>query len=172
MIRFLGIVLIIGATLWFGAYFAMREKYRLQELEELERGLLYMQGQISYLSAPLAEALEGVSWKMEGQIGGIFQKAAEKLRGRQVESAEVAWIEVWQEAGEQTFLSQEDKAAVLLLGKSLGYLDKTQQESSIRLLLRYIEEARQQGRTRLEKNGKLYYGLGCLSGLLMVVILL
>ena len=75
-------------------------------------------------------------------------------------------------AGEQTFLSQEDKAAVLLLGKSLGYLDKTQQESSIRLLLRYIEEARQQGRTRLEKNGKLYYGLGCLSGLLMVVILL
>ena len=61
MIRFLGVVLIMGATLWFGAYFAMKEKYRLQELEEMERALLYLQGQIEYLSAPLAEALESVS---------------------------------------------------------------------------------------------------------------
>jgi len=34
MMRLLGSVLVLGATLWFGAYFAAKEKYRLQELAE------------------------------------------------------------------------------------------------------------------------------------------
>ena len=77
-----GILLIMGASLWFGLYFAMKEKYRLQELEELERGIYYLQGQIQYLSSPLAEALESVGWRTGGQVGSIFQKAAEKMAAR------------------------------------------------------------------------------------------
>lgn len=172
MIRLLGSVLIMGATLWCGAYFAMKEKYRLQELEELQRALLYLQGQIGYLSAPLAEALESVSRKMGGQLGGIFQKAAEQLAARQGETAEEIWQKIWREEAVHTFLTMEDLDALLVFGRSLGYLDKTQQENSIRLLLRYIEDALAQGRKRLEKNGRLYYGMGCLSGLLIVVTLL
>ena len=58
MMRLLGSVLVLGATLWFGAYFAAKEKYRLQELAELERAILLLQSQIAYLSAPLTEVLE------------------------------------------------------------------------------------------------------------------
>ena len=162
----------MGATLWFGVYFAMREKYRLQELEELERGMIYLQGQISYLSAPLAEALGNVSWKINGPLGALFQQIAEKLEERQGESAEKIWQEIWEKGKEMLFLSSEDLDAVFLFGRSLGYLDKAQQENSIQLLLRYIENALEQGRKRLEKNGRLYYGMGCLSGLLVVVTLL
>lgn len=172
MIRLFGILLVMGATLWFGAYFAMKEKYRLRELEELERALIYLQGQIGYLSAPLAEALESVSRKMNGKLGCIFQKAAEQLAAREGETAEEIWQKTWREEGRHTFLMMEDLDALLAFGRSLGYLDKTQQENSIRLLLRYIEDALAQGRKRLEKNGRLYYGMGCLSGLLIVVTLL
>ena len=49
MMRLLGSVLVLGATLWFGAYFAAKEKYRLQELAELERAILLLQSQIAYL---------------------------------------------------------------------------------------------------------------------------
>ena len=59
MMRLLGSVLVLGATLWFGAYFAAKEKYRLQELAELERAILLLQSKIAYLSAPLTEVLEG-----------------------------------------------------------------------------------------------------------------
>ena len=76
MIRLAGIVLVLGATLWFGAYFAAKEKYRLKELEELERGILLLESQIQYLSAPLPEVLESISWKTGGIIGEIFQEAA------------------------------------------------------------------------------------------------
>lgn len=172
MIRILGIVLTMGATLWFGAYFAMKEKYRLQELEELERALIYLQGQIGYLSAPLAEAMESICWKTEGQLGLIFQQVAEKLSERQGETAEEIWQKVWTEEISHTFLTGVDLDAILLFGKSLGYLDKVQQENSIQLLLRYIENALSKGRKTLEKNGRLYYGIGGISGLLIVVTLL
>lgn len=170
--RILGSIFILGASLWFGAYFAMKEKYRLQELEELERGILYLQGQIQYLSAPLAEALESVGWKTGEQVGRIFQLAAGKMAERQAETAEQVWQEVWQREAAHTFFNREDMEAVLFFGRSLGYLDKAQQENSIRLLLRYIESALAQGRKRLEKNGRLYCGVSGLSGLLIVVTLL
>lgn len=172
MIRAAGIILVMGASFWFGAYFALKEKYRLQELEELEKGILYLQGQIRHLSAPLAEAMEDVSWRINGQLGRIFQKAAEKLKKQKEISAEVAWQKIWQEEAVHTFLSAEDLDAVFSFGRSLGYLDKVQQENSIRLFLRYIEDALTQGRKRLEKNGRLYYGMGGLAGLLIVVTLL
>ena len=172
MMQILGSILILGASLWLGISFALKEKYRLEELEELERGLLYLQGQIQYLSAPLAEALENVGWRTGGQVSWIFQQAAAKMKERQVETADQVWQEVWKTEGVHTFFTGEDLDAVLLFGRSLGYLDKTQQENSIRLLLRYIDGALTRGRKRLEKNGRLYCGVSGLSGLLIVVTLL
>ena len=170
--QILGSILILGASLWLGISFALKEKYRLEELEELERGLLYLQGQIQYLSAPLAEALENVGWRAGGQVGQIFLQAAAKMKEWQVETAEQVWQEVWKTEAVHTFFTGEDLDAVLLFGRSLGYLDKTQQENSIRLLLRYIDGALTRGRKRLEKNGRLYCGVSGLSGLLIVVTLL
>ena len=170
--RILGSILVLGASLWFGISFALKEKYRLEELEELERGLLYLQGQIQYLSAPLAEALENVGWRAGGQVGRIFQQAAGKMAERRAETAEQVWQEVWKTEAVHTFFTGEDLDVVLLFGRSLGYLDKTQQENSIHLLLRYIDGALAKGRKRLEKNGRLYCGVSGLSGLLIVVTLL
>ena len=172
MIHLLGVLFIMGASLWFGAYFAGKEKYRLRELEEMERGMVYLEGQITYLSAPLSEAMEGVSWRMEGEIGAIFRQVAEALAARQGETAEEIWRQVWTEAFPRTFLRDEDQRNILSFGHSLGYLDRVQQEKSIGLLLRAIEGELSVGRQRLEKNGRLYYGVSALVGLLVVVSLL
>ena len=40
----------------------------------------------------------------------------------------------------------------MVLSGNLGYLDKAQQEGSICLLLRYLEQALSQGRKRLRKT--------------------
>lgn len=172
MIRLAGILLIMGTALWFGAYFAAKERYRLKELEELERGILLLKSQIQYLSAPLPEVLEGISWKTDGVIGESFQEAAERMAKRDGATAEEIWQEVWKKQAVHTFFTKDDLDAVLLFGRTLGYLDKEQQGGSIQLLLRYIANALEQGKKRLEKNGRLYYGMGALGGLLIVVTLL
>lgn len=105
-------------------------------------------------------------------IGEIFAQAAAVMAERERASAEEIWTEAWSKKRNQIFLTAEDLDMVLSFGKTLGYLDKAQQEGSICLLLRYLEEALAQGRKRLEKNGRLYYGIGGLSGLLIIVTLL
>ena len=112
-----------------------------------------------------------MGWKTEGMIGEIFQKTAENLAEHQGDSAEEVWRKVWQEEKGHTFLIAEDMDVLLQFGRSLGYLDKAQQENSINLFLRYVELALEQGRKRQEKNGRLYYGMGGLCGLLVVVTL-
>ena len=87
-------------------------------------------------------------------------------------SAEEIWADVWKAGQKETFFRQEDMDALLLFGKTLGFLDKEQQKNSIRLFLRYLESAQEQGRRRLDKNGRLYYGMGVLSGLMLVTVLL
>lgn len=172
ILRMAGISLIMGSALWAGAYFAARETYRLRDLGEMERGVLLLEGQIAYLSAPLPEALESISWKMEGEIGEAFRQAAERMARRDGSSAEGIWKEIWQAKQGETYFRQDDMDALLLFGKTLGFLDKEQQKSSIRLFLRYLESAQEQGRRRLDKNGRLYYGMGVLGGLLLVMVLL
>lgn len=170
--RIAGALLVMGSTVWTGIFFAAREKYRLGELEKMEHGILLLEGQITYLSAPLPEVLESVSWKIDGVIGKAFRQAAERMACREGISAETIWEEIWQEKREETYLCQEDMDALFLFGKTLGYLDKDQQKNSIRLFLRYLESAQEKGRKRLDKNGRLYYGIGVLSGLLLVTVLL
>lgn len=170
--RLIGVGLILGAALWFGAYFAAQEKYRLQELETLRRCIHLLQSQIAYLAAPLPEALESVGQKTDGTIALIFSEAAARMAARTGETAEELWAAVWQAHLAQTYLTAADHNAVLQFGKTLGYLDRAQQEGSIRLFAAYLTEEWTQGKKRLEKNGRLYYGVSGLCGLLLVVTLL
>lgn len=172
LFRIAGALLVIGSTVWTGVFFAAKEKYRLKELEKMEQGILLLEGQITYLSAPLPEVLESVGWKTDGAVGDAFRQAAGRMARREGISAEAIWKEIWQEKQKETYLRPEDMDALFLFGKTLGYLDKEQQKNSIRLFLRYLEGAQEKGRRRLDKNGRLYYGIGVLSGLLLVTVLL
>ena len=172
MVRIVGALLVLGAAVYSGACFAQRERYRLQELQELERASIALQGQISYLAMPLPELMESIGQKAQGALREIFLETAFRMRERAGESAEGIWSAVWEKRKGETFLTAQDVEAVLLFGKTLGYADREQQAGSILLFRRYLEETMAQGKRRLEKNGRLYYSISGLSGLLLIVTLL
>ena len=172
MIQIVGALLVLGAAVYFSACFAERERYRLQELKELERASVALEGQISYLAMPLPELMESIGEKAQGALQGIFLETALLMRERTGGSAEGIWSDVWERRKAETFLTKQDLEAVLLFGKTLGCADREQQAGNILLFRRYLEEAAAQGKKRLEKNGRLYYSIGGLSGLLLIVMLL
>lgn len=155
-----------------GTFLCLREKYRLQDIQMLQRAVLLLKGEISYLSAPLAEALESVSYKISGEIGDVLQKVSKQLQQREEQTAEEIWITVWQREAKRMYLSVEDIQIILEFGKTLGYLDKQQQESSMQRLLFDLEQIEKRVTQRLQQNGKLYYSMGILCGLLLIVVLL
>ncbi len=168
----MGIVIIVLCTTLTGAYFALRERYRLQDLQELERAVLLLENHISYLGEPLPEILESISYKISGIVGMILQQTAKEMEQRQEETADAIWERVWRAYLPKTYFTGEDFRAVLSFGRTLGFLDKAQQKGSTELFLREIRDAEKRLDRRLEKNGKLYYGIGVLSGVLLAVVLL
>lgn len=154
-----------------GAFLCLREKYRLQDIQMLQRAILLLQGEIGYLSAPLAEALENVSYKISGEIGNVLEKVSRQLAQREEQTAEEIWNTVWQREAKSMYLTAEDVQMVLEFGKTLGYLDKQQQENSMQRLLFDLGQMEKRITQRLQKNGKLYYRMGILCGLLLIVVL-
>lgn len=172
ILQVIGACLIVVATTLIGFSFGARDKYRLKELEEIERGILLMKNQISYLGTPLGELLEQISWKVVGVIGIIFQKIALRMKQREGNSAEEIWQSEWLEMEKKTYLSTTDLDELIAFGRTLGFLEKEQQEGGMDLLLHYLRGEEERIKKRLEKNGRLYYSMGILSGLLLVITLL
>ena len=168
----MGIIIILLCSTLLGAYFALRERYRLQDLQELERAILLLENHILYLGEPLPEVLESISYKTAGNVGMILQETAQEMRERQEETADIIWEQVWQNFLPKTYFSREDYSNILSFGRTLGFLDKIQQKGSIELFLGEIRDAEKKLRKKLEKNGKLYYSMGVLGGILLAVVLL
>lgn len=171
-LRIIGITLILVCTTLMGAYFALRERYRLQDLQELERAVLLLENHILYLGEPLPEVLESISYKTFGNVGMILQEIAQEMGRRQEETADMIWERVWKRFLPKTYFSGEDYTMILSFGRTLGFLGKSQQKGSTELFLHEIRDAEQKLNKKLEKNGKLYYGMGMLGGILLAVVLL
>lgn len=172
VIQGIGAFMIISATTLVGFAFAAKEKYRRKELGEIERGILLMKNQISYLGTPLGELLGQISWKTEGVAGLAFQEIANRMEERQGNSAEEIWESTWVEVGKKSYLTAVDLEELTAFGRTLGFLEKEQQEGSMDMLLHYLREMQEKISKRLDKNGRLYYSMGVLSGLLLVITLL
>jgi len=172
LIQGIGAILILAATTLCGFAFAAKEKYRLKDLEEIERGILLMKNQISYLGTPLTELLEQISWKTEGITGLAFQEISRQMEERRGDSAEEIWEGTWLKIGKKSYLTAVDLEELVSFGRTLGFIEKEQREGSMDMLLHYLREKQEGIKKRLEKNGRLYYSMGVLSGLLLVITLL
>ena len=171
-IQVIGSVLIIVATTMVGISFQIKENYRKQELERLERALLLMKNQITYFASPMAEIFQQIGWKTEGVIGFAFHNIGKDMETRQGCSAEDIWKKGWDSIIKESYFTAHDFEEILSFGKTLDFLDRQQQEGSVDMLLGYIRKRQEEIEKRLHKNGKLYYSMGVLSGLLLVVTLL
>lgn len=171
-IQAVGMILILMTTTLSGAFFVLRERYRLADLKELERAVLLLEGSLSYLSEPLPDLFYTISCKTGGMVGLLFQEAAAEMAERTKETAEEIWERVWRKHLPKTYFSAGDYEAILHFGQTLGFLDQKQQVCSAELLLGYLREEQSRLQKKLDKNGRLYYGIGMLGGVLLVIVLL
>ncbi len=168
----LGMVLVMVATTLTGMGFYLKEKYRLQDLKTLEQAILQMQQQIAYMALPLPDVLECVSLQIMGQIGCILKEIANKMKQHSQETAEEIWESVWLSYAKKTYFAAEDFEMILQFGKTWGGWDKQKQQNNMSYFLRELEQKQTMLRKKIEKNGKMYCGMGILSGLLLIVVLL
>ena len=123
MIKIIGCFIILAASTVGGFVYAEKFKNRVKELNEIERAIYQLQGEIEYTHTPLPEALQNVAKKSKAPIDMLFDKASKLLYSNEVESVFDAFNKVFKESTATLNINLEDRNVVLDLAKSLGESD-------------------------------------------------
>lgn len=172
MIQLLGGGFVILATTVYAHSLIVKEKFRLEDLKEVERGILLLQNQVRYIGSPLGEILYSIGLQMKGAVGRIFSEIGRDMEERNGESGGDIWERIWMENGRYTYLTGIDLEEIISFGKNISFLERNSKESGLDLLLFSIRNIQEEISDKFKKNQKVYYSLGILSGLLLVVILI
>lgn len=171
MVRIAGIVIVLLGTTAFGIYKSCVYVNRLNNLYEIKKVFLYIQGEIRYMNTPMPEVLDGAAMRVKGQLNRFFRHVAGELNQRNRKEFREIWEETIRQELSGEVMEKEALSELCQVGGQLGCLDLKAQEKAIDYFLQkweFIIEKR-----RKEKDGrlKLYYACGIMGGLLMVIIL-
>lgn len=172
MLKLVGVFVVLLGSTALGIYKSSQYVSRLNNLYEIKKAFLYIQGEIRYMNTPMAETMEAVAGRMKGSLRKFFHDTAIELEKRDA----IAFSRVWDVSVKKNIskdiLEKEAVDELLGIGSQLGCLDLKAQERVIDYFLEKWEiliERRQK-----EKNNrlKLYYMCGIMGGLLTVIILI
>lgn len=170
ILRIVGSLFIIGSTMLGGFYFAHLDAFRISDLLEMKKALAILKQEVMFLHATLPEAFANISKHTNKPINTIFMRMEELMLERH--PLEYIWETALSEKSQKTYFTKEDTEQFLSFGKTLGYLDKQMQLSSIELLKEYIDNTIEALNKTRYKNKKMFQSLGVLSGVLIVIILI
>ena len=78
-IKFLVMIFVLLGSFGIGIFYRIRYGKRLDNMQDCERALLILQGEMEYGHTPLMEACEEVSVRIGGIVGSFFAQIAKKL---------------------------------------------------------------------------------------------
>ena len=137
---------------------------RINRLEQIQKMLILLKGEISYSNNSVQEALENISEMIEGKVGEFVTKVQESFKKSEIPLS-VAWsLGVDNIFDKKSSLKSEDKNSLKDFGRGLGITDR-QTQSQIQLTIKELKE---------EKNEKckLYRMLGITCGAFLGIVLI
>ena len=136
MIKFVGIILLLGASFAAGRVLAYQIKQRVNELIYIKKLMLMFRGELDYRNAMLPEAFRAVAAKAREPYKKLFLELASSTEENYTMTMSGLFAEKVDKILEgNTFLKKEDLARFKELGDTLGYQNQKMQLSNIDLYL-------------------------------------
>ncbi|RJX18885.1 MAG: stage III sporulation protein AB [Ammonifex sp.] len=157
-----------GAT---GAEIGRLYSRRPREIKALMGALLLLQTQISYVAAPLGEALSVVALRADPKVEAFFSHAAGYLNASCGLTAAEAWDKAVAEVFPDSSLREEDLDVLRDLSAALGNSDREDQALHISLALERLKALAVAAEEDARRFVRLYRFLGFGAGLCLIVLL-
>jgi len=121
---------------------------RINRLEQIQKMLILLKGEISYSNNSVQEALENISEMIEGKVGEFVAKVQESFKKSEMPLS-VAWsLGVDNIFDKKSSLKSEDKNSLKDFGRGLGITDRQTQinniekyQSQIQLTITELQDA-------------------------------
>lgn len=170
-IKWCGSILIIVGSVCVGIWYRMQYFQRLHTIQEMQRGISLLKGEIQYGRAPLPEACLSVSFRIQGSSQNFFRTLSERLQ-RGGGTVDKIWQETMMEMFEQRQISTRDWEELLRLGNTLGYLDVDLQVRTLELCMTRLEESISCYERERKNQTRLYPLVGTFGGFLLCLVLI
>lgn len=172
MIKWIGAAMILFAGTAYGFARASRYARRPKELRQLASALLTLESEIVYGVTPLPVAMRRVASAAGQPIAQLFQEAAARMQGRDVErTAGDCWAEAVNAVWPTLTLQASEQASLLALSPTLGLTDRDDQAKHLRLAVAQLRAEEETAREEQQRYGTMWRSLGALSAVLVVILM-
>ena len=172
MIKIIGCAVILGASTMAGFIYSERLKYRVFQLNEVQRAVHQIQNEITYVHALLPDAFKSVAHKSKEPIKELFNKTSELLSDNECENVYEAMNSAINFINGKLYLNSDDINVILDLSKTLGESDIEGQNSMFSLTIENLKKQIKISEEFMNKNIKMYRYLGFSFGAMLVIALI
>jgi len=172
ILRLFGALIVCACSALIGMYFAYRETFRINDLNEMKRALLILRSEIEFAVNMLPSAFLNISQRTNPPVNEFFKKCGNLLNETEGHSAAYVWNEQTEILLKNGYFADEDIACFVQFGLTLGYLDVGMQLSGIDMTLLYLDGKVSELSKNCLKSQKMYRSLGVIGGILITAALL
>ena len=172
MLKIMGWSLILVGGLGFGDAAARERGKRVALLEELQRLLLILQGEIRCVRLTLPAVCELLAKDTKAPFQQFFWKVSEDLGKRTGQTAGEIWSRNLKEIQKLLFLTKKEQQDLEEFGQLLGRMDMPMQLSAIQFYQEKIMLSLAEAKAAADSRQKLYRYLGALGGAALVLVIM
>ncbi len=172
MIKIIACAVILGASTVGGFIYSERLKYRVFQLNEVQRAIYQLQNEITYVHALLPDAFKSVGKKSREPIRELFNITSELLSDNKYENVYEAMNSAMNLVKNRIYLNSDDINVILDLSKTLGESDIEGQISIFSLTLTNLKKQIKISEDYMNKNIRMYRYLGFSFGAMIVIALI
>ncbi len=172
MMRWIGCVMIGGGCLGLGCWYREQFRLRLKALRTLQELLEIMMSEVRYSKATLPECCMKLSRRLEEPYKQALTKVFEEMGRNEGEGFGTIFQKHMKECLERLPLKAEEKNLFLQFAGGFGFEEARMQLSSMEQLKERLDALTKRLESEVAEKSRMAMGLGIMSGLLLVIILL
>lgn len=172
MLKLIFILMIFITSSYLGFTYGETFRKRHNQLKEILKALIVLEGEVIYGSTPLPEALDNTSFKVREPLKKIIEKVKDRLIDGNVESVYEGFVEEFLILENEFYLNDSDKRILGDFFKSLGDSGVYGQEKIFAITIEGIKINIEDASETEKKNTKLYRYLGICFGAMITIFLI
>ncbi|MBR5156025.1 MAG: stage III sporulation protein AB [Clostridia bacterium] len=172
MVKLLAGAIIFFGCGYFGILFSQKFKERVRQLAEFQRALTELEYSIEFMGMTIGDALMILAKNSETELESVFLYVSERLKSSPGSDMQKIWQRALSKYSEGLALKKDDVEIILDFSKNLGTGNREKEKNNIKVTSMRLRIAEDEARAELERNSKMYRGLGFLSGIFVVIVLM
>ncbi|SEB12795.1 stage III sporulation protein AB [Thalassobacillus cyri] len=169
--KWIGALLLLAATTWVGFEVARKFKQRPRQIKQWKHALQMLEAEMVYGQTPLLEACKYLSKQMQDPISWFFRDLASAKNTSGLDFSQL-WEKELDRHWGYTSLGENEKEILKQFGQTLGQQDLLHQKKQVQLALSHLDRELEDALGIYHQYNKTVKGLGFLTGLLIVLLLI